>query len=114
MTWSARLDQLQSWIFIFAAIAKITDFFAFFGVGPNPLHVHAEKPRVKIDAAVEITDQHHRVANAKSDVIDGFLAGHSVSLQTSNAQETSADKAEGSSRRSRDGWPMPDNDCRQR
>jgi hypothetical protein len=44
------------------------------------LDIHAEEARVKIDAPVEVANQHHRVPNPKGNAIDGFFAAHSFPL----------------------------------
>jgi hypothetical protein len=40
------------------------------------LDVHTEEARVKIDAPVEVANQHHSVPDPKGDVVDGFFTAH--------------------------------------
>jgi hypothetical protein len=44
------------------------------------LDIHAKEARVKIDAPVEVANQHHGVPNPKGNAIDGFFAAHSFPL----------------------------------
>src|SRR5918996_905803 len=73
---SAGFDQFEPRIFIFGAVTDITDAFASVRRWANALDIHAKQPSVKINASIEITDQHHRVPDTEGDVVFGFLAGH--------------------------------------
>jgi hypothetical protein len=72
------LDQLEGMAIIVAAVPYIGDPFLSFRRGAQALDIHAKKARVKIDTPIEIADEHHRVPDAKSNIIYSFLSAHFI------------------------------------
>jgi hypothetical protein len=80
---SADLNQFQGVAIIVAAVAYVGDPFISFRRASQPLNIHAKKARVKIDAPIEIADRHHRMPDAKSNIVYRFLAAHKWSPEIS-------------------------------